>query len=158
MKAQKNNREVSDGNKQELYLPEKLEFLTEEVSEELMTLTDLSIALENERVRLNSIAADEKLPLEEVRITYALLRVLCAKFGRLFKRVDLVRGCLLQVLMDNGVLPIVAETWARNDSRSAKTCNPSISGSPLNRKQCAAAKKAANHDKEHGPAIDEEEF
>jgi hypothetical protein len=55
----------------------------------------------------------------------------------------------------NGVLPIVAETWARSDSQPT-TCNPSTSGAPLTRKQCA--KKAANHDKDHGPAIDNDDL
>jgi hypothetical protein len=156
MKAQKDKREVSVGNQQEMYLPDKLEFLTEEMSEELMTLTDLSIVLEQERVRLDDIESDEQIPLEEIRVTYALLRVMCDKLNRLSKAVERVEGCFLVVLTENGLIPIVAKTWARSDSEPT-TFNPFTSGSSLTQKQ-RAAKKAANQDQDHGSTIGADEL
>jgi hypothetical protein len=116
MRTQKNNREASAGDQRKAHLPDTLEFLSEEIQEELMVLTDLSIALEDERVRLDRIASDEKIPLDEVRVTYALLKVLCDKFERVSKRVDDVRGCFHEVLVENDLNPIIAKTWARSDS------------------------------------------
>jgi hypothetical protein len=156
VKTQKNNREVGVGEKREPYLGDALEFLSEEVQEELMALTDLAIALENERMRLDVIESDDKIPLDEVRVVYALLRVLCERLDGLSKNVDKVRACFRGVMREHDLIPSIAETWARSDSRPT-TCNPSTSGSSSTRKR-RANNKGANHFQEHGPATGANEF
>jgi hypothetical protein len=117
MKTLKEKREVHVEDQRKTHLPDTLEFLTEDVQHSLMVLTDLSIALERERLRLDDIESDNKIPLEEVRVTYSLLTVLHDKFAKLSKDVDKVVGIFNEVLVDNDLNPIIAETWARSNSQ-----------------------------------------
>ena len=116
MKSRKRKESLSE-DKHNNFLPGTLEFLSEDVQEELMTLTDLSILLENERTRLDDIAneSNHKVPQDEVRLTYALLRVLCDRFAGLAKKVDAAASRFREVLNENDLFPSRAGTWARSD-------------------------------------------
>jgi hypothetical protein len=116
MNTRKDKPEVRIGDQRRTHLSDTLEFFSEHVQEELMTITDLSIALERERLRLDHLKSDHKIAVEEVRVTYALLTVLGDKLARLHKEVDKVEEIFGGVLLENGLNPIIAETWARSNS------------------------------------------
>ena len=119
MKTKSDKREVRVGDQRKTHLDDTLEFLIEDVQENLMTLTDLSIAMERERVRLSHIASERenKIEVDEVRVITAFLAVYCSELGRLQTRVRDVQDVFIAVLSENGVNPIVPETWCRTNSR-----------------------------------------
>jgi len=81
-----------------------------------MKVTDLSIAFERERLRLDEAAKNNQVSFDEVRVTYALLTVLADECRRIAGDAAKARGLFLEVLVQNGVNPIIAETWAKSSS------------------------------------------
>lgn len=113
MKTKSDNREVSVGDQRKTHLSDTLEFLIEDVQRKLMTLIDLSIAMERERVRLDEVGSKDKIEVDEVRVITALLTVFCGEVGRLKILVTEGEDIFQGVLSENGVNPIVPETWCR---------------------------------------------
>lgn len=114
---------------QKKYLGGTLEWSIEEMQRILLTLTDLSIALDSERMRLAILAPGTKLPAAEIRLVRALLISFCHEEERLQKEARGIEDLVASVLSDSGVNPIVPETWftssARSRTRASKAVNQS---------------------------------
>jgi len=118
MKIQKHNRDICIADQRKTHLGDTIEFLIEDLQENLMTLTDLSIAMERERVRLDGASdKEDRIEVDEVRVITAFLAVYCRELGALQTRVSEVQDIFHAVLSENGVNPIVPETWCRTKSR-----------------------------------------
>jgi hypothetical protein len=119
MKKQKDRQEISSGDPCKPHLGETVELLIEEVQENLMTLTDLSIAMERERVRLGYFDSEDEHTIEvtQVRVMTAFLAVYCRELSALQTSVSEVEDMFLGVLSEHGVNPIVPETWSKSNNR-----------------------------------------
>jgi hypothetical protein len=117
MKTQKNNREVSVGNQRRMYLPGKVEILPWDLQAELFVLTEISLALGHEIDRLEVLKKGKKVPRDEVRLTYALLEVLSGEFSQVRKAIDRALSSLDDRVVEKGLSPMFAGTWAGSDSR-----------------------------------------
>jgi len=109
--------------KQQKYVPDSLEFAIEDMQHNLMTLTDLSIALNRERMRLDEIASDNKIAIDEIRVVKALLTVFCHETDRLQADATKIEETFAGVLSEHGVIPIVPETWRLTNSIPRRRTN-----------------------------------
>jgi hypothetical protein len=105
----------------ELYLSSSLEFAVEDIYRGLFTAIDLSIALEREERRLDRLAQDtHELELDELRVPTALLASIAREAEALRNNCISLMERFETVLIDNGLNPIVPESWCRSNSQTIR--------------------------------------
>ncbi len=107
----------------QMHLGDTLEFSIEDMLRSLMTLTDVSIAIERERIRLGVVASGNKIAADEIRVIKALLNAFWRETDRLQTDAKEIEDILAAVLSEHGVNPLVPETWCQLSSRSRTRSN-----------------------------------
>ncbi len=99
-------------------LSRTLDWSIEEMQCTLSTLTNLSIAIDRERIRLDQVALGNKVSVDEIHLLKSLLTAFWHEAERLEKVGEEIEYAVECVLSKVGVKATVPETWFKSPSRS----------------------------------------
>jgi hypothetical protein len=119
MKVQKHKRAKHFGDQHSSDMGVTLEYLFDNVEEDIPTLLDqVGTAMKRELRRLPHFAlGEDTIKVDKVRVISAFLTAYCHELGALQTRVEQAHSKFISGLLKDGMNPIAPEAWSKSNTR-----------------------------------------